>query len=430
MHESDIFIESSFPRAILHVDGDSFFASCEIAKDPSLRGKPIVTGFERGIATSMSYEAKALGISRGMRVSDIRKNFPSCAIVDSDYDSYAIYADRMYAIVKRYTPIVEEYSIDECFADLTGQEEVLGMSYDDIARKIQKDLLEELDLNFTIGLSVNKLLAKVASKWKKPRGFTVINGLAIPDFLKDFPIHKLWGIGGSSAQHMKRLGITTAFDLATKRPLWVKENLSKPYQEIQRELRGFFVNDLNVGSKKEWHSIMRTNTFRPPSRDRDFVFSELSKNVEEACAKLRRNGFYTKEISFFLKTQDFRYFRREVTLSHAACVPQEILKAVQTCFDDIFDPRTIYRATGITLRKLSHEAPVTDDLFGYSRGLEKLSTLYEAIDSISRKQGKAVLHLGSSQQALHHENGVSSTVAQRRMDDIHRLGIPLLGFVT
>ena len=160
MEESDIFVKGSFPRAILHVDSDSFFASCEIAKDPSLRGKPVVTGYERGIASSMSYEAKALGITRGMRISDIRKMCPTAIIVNSDYDSYAIYASRMYLIVKRYTPIVEEYSIDECFADLTGQDEVLHLSYEDIARKIQKDLSDELAISFTIGLSVNKLLAE------------------------------------------------------------------------------------------------------------------------------------------------------------------------------------------------------------------------------------------------------------------------------
>ena len=104
-------------------------------------------------------------------------------------------------------------------------------------------------------------------------------------------------------------------------------------------------------------------------------------------------------------------------------MPQEVLKAVETCFDEIFTPHTLYRATGITLRKLSHEAPVTDDLFGYSLGLEKLSELYGTIDSISKKQGKPALHLGSSMRALNHENGASSTVAERRMDYIHRLGI-------
>ena len=427
MNESNAFVQGLFPRAILHVDGDSFFASCEIARDPSLRGRPVVTGSERGIATSMSYEAKALGITRGMRMSDIRKNFPTAAIVESDYDSYAIYADRMYAIVKRYTPIVEEYSIDECFADLTGLEESSGMTYEEMARAIQKDLWDELSISFSIGLSVNKLLAKVASKLKKPRGFSVIAGPDIQKFLSDFPVNKLWGIGGSSAQHLRKHGIVTALDLATKDTIWVRENLSKPYQEMHAELRGFFIHDLSTGSKHDWHSIMRTNTFRPSSRDRKTVFAELSSNIEDACHKLRKHGFYTREISFFLKTQDFRYFRREVLLSHETCVPQEILKAVETCFDQIFEQGTLYRATGVSMRRLSHGSAATD-LFGYTSALDKLNDAYKSIDAVSKKQGKQALYLGSSARAMHKEG--KPTKESRKMDGIRRLGIPLLGIVT
>src|SRR6185369_6203305 len=101
---------------ILHIDGDYFFASCEISLNPSLRGKPVVTGQERGIATSMSPEAKALGVHRGMPVFKIRKEFPQVIITTSNYKNYGIFAQRMYDIVRRYSPLVEEYSIDECFA--------------------------------------------------------------------------------------------------------------------------------------------------------------------------------------------------------------------------------------------------------------------------------------------------------------------------
>ena len=108
---------SSFPRAILHVDGDSFFASCEIARDPKLRGKPVVTGRERGIVSAMTYDVKARGVKRGMILSEARKLCPDAVILPSDYETYSLFSERMYEIVRRYTPTVEEYSIDECFAD-------------------------------------------------------------------------------------------------------------------------------------------------------------------------------------------------------------------------------------------------------------------------------------------------------------------------
>ena len=100
-------------RAIIHIDGDSFFASCEIALNPKLKGKPVVTGHERGIASAMSPEAKALGIYRGMPVFQIKQLYPQVVVVASNFQTYGTFAERMYNIVRRYTDAVSEYSIDE-----------------------------------------------------------------------------------------------------------------------------------------------------------------------------------------------------------------------------------------------------------------------------------------------------------------------------
>src|SRR3989344_3897158 len=134
----------SFPRAIVHVDGDAFFASCEQALDPRLRGKPVVTGKERGIAASLSYEAKARGVTRAMPLYQIRKLCPDVILLPSDYETYSLLSKRMYDIVRRYTSDVEEYGIDECFADITGLRRPFRMSYTEIVRKLQEDLYREL----------------------------------------------------------------------------------------------------------------------------------------------------------------------------------------------------------------------------------------------------------------------------------------------
>src|SRR5688572_26380317 len=110
-------------KHILHIDGDSFFASVETSLNPRLRGLPVVTGKERGIASAMSKEAKALGISRGMPIFKIKKEFPQVVILSSDYGTYELFAQRMFAIVRRYAREVEEYSIDECFATLDSWDE-------------------------------------------------------------------------------------------------------------------------------------------------------------------------------------------------------------------------------------------------------------------------------------------------------------------
>src|SRR3989338_32012 len=290
----------SFPRAILHIDGDSFFASCEVAKDPRLRGKPVITGKERGIVSACTYEAKRLGVKRGMGISQVRRLIPDAVILPSDYETYSIFSARMYEIVRRYTPSVEEYSIDECFADLGGMRRVHKMSYVQIAEDIKKDLERELGMTFSIGVSATKVLAKIGSKWKKPAGLTVIQLHDAHLFLAKTPCINVWGIGSNTAAYLEKLGVRTALELARKDDAWVRANLSKPYVEIWKELGGEVVNELDTEGRKSYQSIQKTKTFTPPSRDPHFVFSQLSKNIENACIKARRWGLATPEIFFFL----------------------------------------------------------------------------------------------------------------------------------
>jgi len=111
------------------MDGDAFFVGVEMAKNPKLKGLPVVTGEERGIVSALSYEAKALGVIRGMPIFRIKRDFPQVIILPGDYPAYEKYSSLMFEIVRRYADEVEEYSIDECFADLTGLEQPLKMTY-------------------------------------------------------------------------------------------------------------------------------------------------------------------------------------------------------------------------------------------------------------------------------------------------------------
>ena len=206
----------TFPRAILHVDGDSFFASCEIAKDPRLRGKPVITGKERGIVSACTYDLKARGVERGMRLDEARKIASDAIILPSDYETYSLFSERMYQIVRRYTPTVEEYSIDECFADLTGMRRMNRMNYRDMAHAIKQELKVELGMNFSVGLSATKVLAKVASKWQKPDGLTLIPLDKAEAYLAKTPAIKVWGIGPNTAAYLQKFGIRTALEFARK----------------------------------------------------------------------------------------------------------------------------------------------------------------------------------------------------------------------
>jgi len=427
----------SFPRAILHVDGDSFFAACEVAKDPRLRGKPVITGKERGIVSACTYEAKRRGVKRAMRLDEVRKICPDAIILPSDYETYSLFSERMYSIVRRYTPAVEEYSIDECFADLTGMRRVNRMRYQDMAHAIKHELKVELDMTFSIGLSATKVLAKLGSRCNKPDGFTVIPLGDAPKFLAKTQVDDIWGIGPNTAAYLQKHGIHTALQFAQKSEAWVRETVSKPFLELWRELNGEVSWELDTVGRESYQSIQKTKTFTPPSHDKRFVFSQLSKNVENACIKARRWDLTTENIFFFLKTQEFKYHGCEIKLPYQSAAPQDLLKHIAEHFDKVWRSRTPYRATGVTLMKLRPAGSGQLDLFGEVRESEGLAKIFESVDELSEKYGKHVVYLGSSFDAMTHgaHLGARGDFAARTKELFkgetfrRRLGLPMLGEV-
>jgi len=421
-----------FPKAILHIDGDCFFASCEIALNPKLRGLPVVTGGERGIASSMSYEAKAAGVVRGMSLRDIKKVCPNVIILASDYETYSIFSTRMFDIVRHYTPQVEEYSIDECFADLTGLQRPLGMPYEKIARQIKNNLDKELGITFSVGLAPTKVLAKVGSKWKKPSGLTIIPGNAAHLFLQNLPLEKVWGIGPATSAYLGKCGLKNTLEFAQKDEQWIKNHLTKPHFEIWQELRGISVYPVITAIKNNYRAISKTKTFTPASGDREFVFSQLSKNIENACIKARRHQLAAPKYIFFLKTQDFQYQGGQVKLDGATNIPQDIINSVRKYFDETFQTNVLYRATGITLAGLDHP-PAQLNLFSRANA-KKFEKIFESVDKLSEKFGKHTVFLGSSFSAIAETKNRDgrNAPAQRKTNLLKgesarkRIGIPLL----
>ena len=273
MSLSGPFMPRGHTRAIMHIDGDAFFASCEQSRDPALRGKPVVTGRERGIAASMSYEAKARGVTRGMPTGQIRQVCPEAVILPSDYEAYSLLSKRFFEIVRRFTPDVEEYSIDECFVDLTGLRRLLRGRYHQIAQRITDTLAAELGFTFSLGLASTKVLAKVGSKFNKPSGLTVIGRRDTETFLRDWPAENLWGIGPQTNALLAKHGMHTALDLARAPQEWVNEHLSKPGKQIWMELNGVSTMPVDTSVKSTYASVQKFKTFSPPSRDEQWVMA-------------------------------------------------------------------------------------------------------------------------------------------------------------
>jgi DNA polymerase-4 len=424
----------SYPRAILHFDADSFFASVEQSLDHTLRGKVVVTGGERGAITSVSVEGKRLGFGRGMSLADIRAKCPDVVIVPGDYTAYSIYAKRMYRIARSFTPDVEEYSIDECFADITGLRAEYRMPYEKIALMIKERLQTELGITFGVGLGPNKTIAKIASKVNKPDGFAAIPGKRIHEFLKDLPIGAVWGVGFQTSLRFEKLGIQTALDFAMKDEHWLKMNsVSKPYRDIWLELRGHFIRTLHTEEDDLMGSILQSRTFAP-TKDRQVILSALAKNIEGACAKARRHRVKGRMCRFYLKTQEFSYVGKNLTMSVALSDPREFLQLVEQYFNSVYEVGTTYRATGFGLYGITPEESMVPDLFGEAARVEGESRILGVVDRLNKKYGRHTVYLAASAQALALESIRSAKRAGRRkrlvLDIDHKkktLNIPHLG---
>ena len=425
---------SSWPQAILHLDADAFFASCEQAIHPELRGRPVITGRERGIVAAASYEAKARGVQRGVRLSDVKKLCPDAVILPSDYETYSLFSVRMFEILRRFSPDVEEYSIDEAFVDLTGLRRSFHGSYELIAEKMQTTIEQELGITVSVGVSLSKVLAKVGSKHKKPNGLTMIPGREIHRHLEKLPIEKVWGIGPNTAAFLRKFGVETALDYARKDEEFIGKYLSKPYREIWHELNGRSVYPVTTESKSGYQSISKTKTFTPPSTDETFVFAQLAKNLENACIKARKYNLAATRLALFLRKQDFTSSGVEIKLTRPTAYTAELFGVLRRGFQDLYQPRELFRQTGVVLCGLVAESGVQYTLFDDTTRIEKMARIYESLDEISRKYGKHTIQHGASLPAklqAQHEGERGDVPARKNAlfkgeNKRQRLGLPML----
>ena len=386
----------SFPQAILHVDGDAFFASVEQAVHPELRGRPVVTGGERNIITSASYEAKAFGVRRGVPLFKARQMCPGLAVREDDFETYGLYSKRMFAIMRRFTPAVEEYSIDEGFADLSGLRRVFRAPYEEIARRLQAAIGAELGLTVSAGLSLSKGLAKLASKFRKPAGFTAVRGLHIHLFLQRVPLEKVWGFGPNTVHLLSKHGLRTAWDFAARPENFAQRLLGKAGSEIWNELRGEAVYPVNPAEKTDYATISKSRTFAPPSSDYDFVYAELVHNLEAAFAKLRRHRLRAINLIVILREQDFSEAGLQAGLNRPAAAAQEAMPVARMLFENIYREGRAYRTTSVTLGRISADTNVQPDLFEDNIRAEKVTRVSRTVDTLNEKLGKGKVGFATS----------------------------------
>lgn len=224
-------------RIILHVDMDAFFASVEQLDNPQLRGKPVIVGgvSERGVVSTCSYEARKFGVKSAMPVFMAQRLCPKGHFVRVRYHRYKEISNKIFAIFREVTQLVEPLSIDEAYLDVTNSRFLSGM---EAAIYIKSRVLKEIGLTLSIGISYNKFLAKLASDWNKPNGIKVIDKDMIPKILLPLSISKIYGLGKKSVQRLNNMGIYIIKDLYPLNKEFFLEYLGKSGLDIYERIRG------------------------------------------------------------------------------------------------------------------------------------------------------------------------------------------------
>lgn len=414
---------------ILHIDGDAFFASVEVSRRPDLFGLPVVVGEERGIATALTYTAKAQGIKRGDPIFKIKKEYPNVTILSSHFELYRKFAKNLADILIDEVFKFEAYSIDECFATLVGNSQAVQEKVSKLKIHVQK----KLGITYSFGVSTTKTLAKVASKLNKPNGLTfLLDQNEITKALQNTKVENIWGIGWATDKKLKRYKIETAYDFINSDLRTIlKSSFNKNIEQTFEELCGlkhFEVGGENAHKK----SIQSTRTFLSATNNCEILKGELSRNIEVACSQLRQEKLVTKRFHIFLKPKHAgqKYLEQVFELPNYTNLDTSVLKYIEHLFDKSFNKDNIvYKKSGVTMLGLIKNSEIPEDLFNENKTLsQEENKISNMVDSIRNRFGFGSICLASSMEV---NNKRDTDYKHRHREDnyINGLPYPFLGVV-
>ena len=391
-------------RTIIHLDMNAFFASVEQQCNPNLRGKPIavVGRGSRTVVTTASYEARAFGVKTGMNTFEAKRQCPQIIFVEAHNRRYADTCAGFTEICRRFTPLVEVFSIDEVFMDVTGSLKLFGPARD-MVREIKKRIKSRYGLTCSAGIAPNKLLAKLASDREKPDGLVEIEPDMVGRFLEDLPARDLCGIGAKTQGKLALLGISTCGQLgrAEARPL--RRHFGVVGEQLQQMGRG--EDDSPVVPLEETpdpKSVGHSMTLPRDISRRDMLEANLLRLSEMVGRRMRDGGFAGRTVCLTIRYKDFTTFSRRLSVPHPVWETLDIFAAAKNILDGIRLQQAV-RLVGVSLSNLV-QTPRQLPLFPEQlRGRE----LTRAMDEVNKRFGDSTVTWGSMLDLERHEGVIS-----------------------
>lgn len=379
-------------RVIFHIDLDAFFVAVERLDNPALIGVPVIVGGRpetRGVVSSASYEARKFGVHSAMPTAQALRLCPQAILVSGSRGRYGELSGKVMAILGDYTPLLEQISIDEAFLDVTGTEAHYGPPAS-LAQAIQERIERELRLSASVGVASNKLVAKIASDYRKPHGITVVPAGEEAAFLAPLPIRRLWGVGEVTGRELARLGIETVGDLARCSLEELRGRFGAHGEGLWRAAHG--LDDSPVTPEHEAKSLSREETFAQDCADPVLLRRELLRLSEAVASRLRRHGLAARTIALKLRYGDFSTLARQVTLPEATYSGPIIYAQVVALFEAAWTHGRPVRLIGVGGSGL--EQPVRQ-LRLFEQAETRQTQLDTALDRIRARYGESAIQRAS-----------------------------------
>jgi DNA polymerase-4 len=387
---------SDLPRRIAHLDMDAFYASVELLRYPQLQGLPVVIGGRRrrdddallqkyagqplsaipvaefpllkdyagrGVITTATYPARAFGVGSAMGLMKAAVLCPQAILLPVDFDEYRKYSRRFKEVITEIAPVMEDRGVDEVYIDFTqvpgGQREGGRV----LARLIQKSILDATGLTCSIGVAPNKLLAKMASEFQKPKGISIVQPEDLQTLIWPLPCRKINGVGPKTDEKLQAHGIHTIGELAARDQSWLVEHFGRSYGAWLHQA-AWGRDERPVVTESEPVSISRETTFERDLhavRDKAELGAIFTALCERVAADLQRKGYEGRTIGIKLRYDDFKSVTRDQTLEQPVADAKAIRQAAGACLKRVDLTRRL-RLLGVrvgSLRRTGMEAPAT-----------------------------------------------------------------------
>lgn len=379
-------------RVIAHIDMDAFFAAVEQRDNPALKGKPVIIGADpkegkgRGVVSTCSYEARKYGIHSAMPISVAYRKCPHAVYLRGSMRKYKEVSNQIFDILYDFTPEMEPVSVDEAFLDITGSYHFFKTPYK-TCQAIKERIKKELNLNASIGIAPNKMIAKIASDFCKPDGLLEICPDKVFEFLWPLPVQKLWGVGAQTQKTLNGMGIQIIEQLAKYPAGQLSKRLGVHGEHLSDLANGIDERDVEIDD--EIKSVSHEHTFEEDTSDLDQVYGILSFLSEKVSRRLRKYEMRGRTVTLKVRLSNFKTVTRAHTLQGRVNFFDDIYKQAKDLFDAFYVEGMAIRLLGVRMSNFD-DSYVQESLFE-SPVDEQREKVHKAVDLIKDKFGEGAI---------------------------------------